>query len=390
MQLAWGPEEEAFRAEFTAFLEANAPTEAYVPRESDAPGAEGMPEWARAWQRTLFDNGWLIPAYAPEYGGRNATPLQSLIYMEELAKRGVPRSLNFQGSAIVGPSLLDFGNEEQKKLVRPTLRGDILWSIGMSEPNAGSDLASLRTRAELRGDHFIVNGQKVWTSSATYADYCFCYVRTDPDAAKHKGISVLIVDLKNTPGVEPRPLRHITGKPEFAEVFFNDAPVPKENLVGRLNDGWRITLGSLAHERGGLWVLGVATVEHALHMLLALAKKTGQDRDPMVRRRLAAAYEQVSSLRALGYKGFASFAGGGSAPEHSFLKLATSELGKSLFELGMDLCGPFGAVVDERAGETSGYWVRKFFVSFATTIAGGTSEIQRNIIAERILGLPRS
>jgi len=390
VQLAWGPEEEAFRAEIAAFLDASAPPEAYVPRESEAPGEEGMPEWARAWQRTLFDNGWLIPAYPREFGGRNATALQSLIYMEEFAKRGLPRSLNFQGSAIVGPSLLDFGNDEQKKLVRPTLRGDILWSIGMSEPNAGSDLASLRTRAELRGDHFIVNGQKVWTSSATYADYCFCYVRTDPEAPKHKGISVLIVDLKKTPGVEPRPLRHITGKPEFAEVFFNDAPVPKENLVGKMNDGWRITLGSLAHERGGLWVLGVATVEHALKMLLSLAKRTGQDRDPTVRRRLAAAYEQVSSLRALGYKGFASFAGGGSAPEHSFLKLATSELGKSLFELGMDLSGPYAAVVDERSGTDAGFWIRKFFVSFATTIAGGTSEIQRNIIAERILGLPKS
>jgi len=389
MQIAWGPEEDAFRAEIAAFLDANAPPEAYVPRESDAPGDDqGIPQWARDWQRKLFDSGWLIPSYPPELGGRNATPLQTLIFMEELAKRGIPRSLSFQGYAIVGPSLLDFGTEEQKKLVKPTLRGDILWSIGMSEPNAGSDLASLRTRAELRGDHFVVNGQKVWTSSATYADYCFCYVRTDPTAAKHKGISVLIIDLKSTPGVEPRPLRHINGKPEFAEVFFNDAPVPKENLVGRVNDGWRITLGSLAHERGGLWVQGVATVEHALKMLIELARETGQDREPTVRRRLAAAYEQVSTLRTLGYKGFASFAQGGSAPEHSFLKLATSELSKALFELGMELEGAHGVVVDPERG--GGFWVRKFFVNFATTIAGGTSEIQRNIIAERILGLPRS
>jgi alkylation response protein AidB-like acyl-CoA dehydrogenase len=388
MQLAWGPAEEAFRAEIVAFLERNAPPEAYVPRDSESGEAGGIPQWARDWQRTLFDAGWLIPSYAPALGGRNATPLQTLIYMEELAKRGIPRSLSFQGYAIVAPSLLDFGTEEQKKLVRPTLRSDILWSIGMSEPNAGSDLAALRTRAELQGDHFVVNGQKVWTSSATYADYCFCYVRTDSQAPKHKGISVLIIDLKNTPGVEPRPLRHITGKPEFAEVFFNDALVPKENLVGQLNDGWRITLGSLAHERGGLWVQGVATVEHALKMLVELAQQTGQHRDPTVRRRLAAAYEQVSSLRTLGYKGFASFAQGGSAPEHSFLKLATSELGKSLFELGMELEGAYGVVLDPERG--GGFWVRKFFVNFATTIAGGTSEIQRNIIAERILGLPKS
>ncbi|MGH7896664.1 MAG: acyl-CoA dehydrogenase family protein [Candidatus Binatia bacterium] len=389
MQLAWGPKEESFRREIGAFLDQNAPAEAYVPRESEAGDGSGVPAWALAWQRKLFDNGWLIPSYPPELGGRNATPLETLIYMEEIAKRGIPRSLNFQGYAIVAPSLLDFGSEEQKKLVAPTLRADLMWSIGMSEPNAGSDLASLRTRAELRGDHFVVNGQKVWTSSATYADYCFCYVRTDPSAAKHKGISVLIVDMKNTPGVEPRPLRHITGKPEFAEVFFQDAVVPRENLVGKLNDGWRITLGSLAHERGGLWVQGVATAEHALTMLVELAKRTGQHRDPSVRRRIASAYEQVSSLRALGYKGFASFAQGGSAPEHSFLKLATSEIAKSLFELGMEIEGAYGAVVDPARGDESGYWIRKFFVNFATTIAGGTSEIQRNIIAERILGLPR-
>ncbi len=390
MQLAWGPKEEAFRAEVAAFLDRQAPPEAYAPRESDGGTGEVIPDWARQWQRTLFDNGWLIPAYPPELGGRNATPLETLIYMEEIAKRGLPRSLNFQGYAIVGPSLLDFGTDEQKKLVAPTLRGDLLWSIGMSEPNAGSDLGSLRTRAELRGDHFVVNGQKVWTSSATYADYCFCYVRTDPAAPKHKGISVLIIDMKKTPGVDPRPLRHITGAPEFAELFFQDAIVPKENLVGKLNDGWRITLGSLAHERGGLWVQGVATVENALQRLIELAKKTGQDREPTVRRRIAHAYEQVSSLRALGYKGFASFAKGGSAPEHSYLKLATSELGKALFELGTELEGAAGVVVDPDASESGGYWIRRFFVSFATTIAGGTSEIQRNIIAERILGLPRS
>src|ERR1051326_7577662 len=172
MQLAWGPQEQAFRSEIAAFLDANAPPEAYIARASESGDENGVPQWARDWQRALFDNGWLIPGYSPEYGGRNATPVQTLIYMEELAKRGIPRSLSFQGYAIVAPSLLDFGTEEQKKLVRPTLRAEILWSIGMSEPNAGSDLASLTTRAELRGDHFVLNGQKVWTSSATYADYC--------------------------------------------------------------------------------------------------------------------------------------------------------------------------------------------------------------------------
>jgi alkylation response protein AidB-like acyl-CoA dehydrogenase len=389
VQLEWGADEEAFRAELAAFLDDHAPTQAKG-RDfaQNNEGEVGLAQWARDWQACLFDNGWLVPGYPPELGGRNATPVQTLIYGEEMARSGLPRSLHFPGWAIVAPSLLEFGTDEQKALAPAALRGDTIWCIGMSEPGAGSDLAGLTTRAELAGDVFVVNGQKVWTSYAQWAQKCFCYVRTDTEVPKHKGISVLIIDLKNTPGVEPRPLRHITGKPEFAEVFFNDALVPKENLVGQLNDGWRITLGSLAHERGGLWVQGVATVEHALKMLVELAQKTGQDRDPTVRRRLAEAYEQVSSLRTLGYKGFASFAQGGSAPEHSFLKLATSELGKALFELGMDLEGAYGVVLDPERG--GGFWVRKFFVNFATTIAGGTSEIQRNIIAERILGLPKS
>jgi len=213
-------------------------------------------------------------------------------------------------------------------------------------------------------------------------------VRTDPDAPKHKGISVLIIDM-DTPGVEVRPLRHITGAVEFAEVFFTDVVVPKANLVGELNNGWRITMGSLAHERGGLWVEGVAGAQRALEGLVALAQRRGLDRDPTVRRRLAAAYEQVASLRALGYKGFASFAQGSSAPEHSYMKLATSELRKALFELGMDLCGPFGAVVDPAIAEEGGRWWSGFFVSLAGTIGGGTSEIQRNVVATRVLGLPK-
>ena len=263
-----------------------------------------------------------------------------------------------------------------------------MWCIGMSEPNAGSDLASLSTRAVLDGDRFIVNGQKVWTSYASVAQKCFCYVRTATDVPKHKGISVLLLDM-DTPGIDVRPLRHITGAAEFAEVFLSDVEVPRENLVGELNGGWRITVGSLAHERGGLWVQGVATTEHALQDIIALVKRLGLAGDPVVRRKLAEAHEQVSSLRALGYKGFSSFAQGSSAPEHSFLKLATSEMGKQLFELGMDLLGPYGAVVDPERGEQSGRWANSYLVSFASTIAGGSSEIQRNIIAERILGLPR-
>jgi len=390
MQLAWSPDDEAFRAEIIEFLDTNAPPEAtgYDFLGEVSAGVEIFPAWLRSWQATLFDNGWMIPGYPPELGGRNCTPVQTLIYLEELSKRRIPRATHFPGYAIVAPSLLEYGNEEQKNLVPAAIRGDTIWCIGMSEPNAGSDLAGLQTRAEVYDDEFVVNGQKVWTSYATVASKCFCYVRTDPAAPKHRGISLLIVDM-DTPGIEVRPLRHINGKAEFAEVFFTDVVVPRRNLVGELNGGWTITQGSLAHERAGLWVDGVARLEQTVLGLVALAKRTGRDLDPVARRRIAAAYEMTASLRALGYKGFSSFAQGSSAPEHSFMKMATSETGKAVFELGMDLCGPFGAVTDADVGEEAGRWVNMFFMSFANTIAGGSSEIQRNIIAQRILGLPR-
>jgi alkylation response protein AidB-like acyl-CoA dehydrogenase len=213
-------------------------------------------------------------------------------------------------------------------------------------------------------------------------------VRTDPEAPKHKGISVVIVDM-DTPGIEVRPLRHLSGKAHFAEVFFTDVVVPRENLVGQLHGGWVITQGSLAHERAGLWVEGVARLEQNVGALVDVAKRLGKDRDPISRRKIAAMYELAASLRALGYKGFASYAQGSSAPEHSYMKLATSEGGKATFELGMELLGGFGAVVDDKYPVEDGRFSHGFFMSFANTIAGGSSEIQRNIIAQRVLGLPR-
>ncbi len=229
MHLAWGDEELRFREELIAFLDEHAPREALVGFDTADTGAtertEIIPRWAREWQATLFDHGWMIPGYPPELGGRNATPIQTLVYLEEMAGRRIQRSLHFPGYAIVAPSLLEFGNDEQRALVPAAIRGDTIWCIGMSEPNAGSDLAGLQTRATLDGDRFIVNGQKVWTSYATVAQKCFVYVRTDPDAPKHKGISLLIVDM-DTPGIEVRPLRHLSGAANFAEVFFTDVEVP--------------------------------------------------------------------------------------------------------------------------------------------------------------------
>lgn len=388
MQLAFGPDVEAFRAELVAFLDEHAPPEASSRKDFIGGHDEIIPAWAREWQATLFDHGWMIPAYPPELGGRDATPVQTLAYMEEMARRGLPRSVHFPGYAIVAPSLLEYGTGAQKELVPAAIRGDTVWCIGMSEPGAGSDLAALTTRADVHDDVFVINGQKVWTSYAMVAQKCMCYVRTDPDVPKHKGISLVIVDM-DTPGIEIRPLRHLSRSAEFAEVFFTDVVAPRENLVGALNDGWRLTQGSLAHERGGLWVEGVARLEQQIGSLLDLARRRGLASDPVVRRRLADAYQRAASLRALGYKGFASFAQGSSAPEHSYLKLATSELSKALFELGMDLQGSFGTLTGGEHAEEGGRWSAGLFSSFASTIAGGTSEIQRNIIATRVLGLPR-
>jgi alkylation response protein AidB-like acyl-CoA dehydrogenase len=391
LQIAWGPEEEAFRAELLEFLDTHTPEEARTGYDFSgdvADDRELVPQWMRDWQATLFDHGWMVPAYPPELGGRNCTPVQTLIYLETLAGRRIPRAGHFPGYAIVAPSLLEFGNDEQRAMAPAAIRGDTIWCIGMSEPNAGSDLAGLQTRAEVFDDHFVVNGQKVWTSYAMIAQKCFCYVRTDPTLPKHKGISLLILDM-DTPGIDIRPLRHLNGTAGFAEVFFTDVVVPRSGLMGELNGGWAITQGSLAHERAGLWVESVARLEQTVVGLVELAQKMGRADDPIIRRKIAQFHELGSSLRAMGYKGFASFAQGSSAPEHSYMKMATSEAGKAAFELGMEIVGPMAPVTDASFADFN-RWSHGFFMSFANTIAGGSSEIQRNIIAQRILGLPRA
>ena len=394
MQLSFSAADEEFRAEFRAFIAQHCPPEALAGRDfmggddTEVDGVMALPAWAVNWQATMFDHGWMIPALAPEFGGRNATPTQTLIYQEELASRGIPRSLHFGGYAIVGPSLLEFGNEAQRAMAPAAIRGDTVWCVGMSEPNAGSDLANLSTRAVLDGDSFVVTGQKVWTSYAMIAEKCFCYVRTDTEAQKHKGISVLIIDV-DSPGVEVRPLRHITGAAEFAEVFLTDVVVPRDNLVGELNNGWRITMGSLAHERGGLWVEGVSACQRAVDDIVELARRRGMGDDPVVRRRVAELYAQVRGLRALGYKGFAGFAQGSSAPEHSFMKVAAAEMRQELYILAMDLQGADLASLDAIRAEGGGRWQGAMFSSLAGTIGGGTSEIQRNVVAQRVLGLPK-
>jgi len=324
-----------------------------------------------------------------------------MVYFEELTRLGVPRSCNPQGLSIISPSLLDHGTPEQiERYVMPTLRAEISWCLGMSEPGAGSDLAGLRTRADLVGDTFVVNGQKVWTSGAHDSDYCFCFVRTDPEAPKHAGISVLVIDMR-TPGIECRPLPELTDRhrADFNEVFFTDVEVPRENLVGELHHGWSIAGGSLAHERGMLWINEATGLERLIEQVVDTAnlELDGGRRladDVIVRDAIARAYVQAYGLKLLGYQGFSKIAKGRPAPEHTVLKLLGSETRRSLSLDIAEALGPQGFDLDRTDAPSVGRrdheaWTLHHLQSFSGTIAGGTSEIQRNIIAERVLGLPR-
>jgi alkylation response protein AidB-like acyl-CoA dehydrogenase len=396
MKLTFGEDVEAFRSEFRAWLAANAPTREEMAAEP-AIGSAHLPGWARAWTRRMFDAGWLVPGWPPERGGRNAGPVETLVYLEELMAAGIPRTTNPQGLGIIAPSLFDYGDDEQiRDYGLPILRGEKAACLGMSEPGAGSDLAALSTRAVLDGERFVVNGQKVWTSGAAYADFCFLFCRTDPDAPKHKGISVLLVDM-GTPGITVRPLAEII-HPERAdlnEVFFDDVVVPRANLVGELNAGWAMAGGSLAHERGMVWLRSVLELEDAGRRLVAEAPaqlaRLGPDEQAVLADRVASTWVDALAARALGYRGFAKLVRGASAPEQALMKAFCSEAHRRAALVGAEVAADRGIDLAEpghrREAECS--WIEAYFVTFAATISAGTSEIQRNIISERVLGLPR-
>jgi alkylation response protein AidB-like acyl-CoA dehydrogenase len=397
MRLQYAPEEERFRAELVAWLEANAPGD--ESRRERKQSSAHMPEWSRAWQRKLFDSGWLVPGWPPELGGRNASPTEQMIYFEEMNEREIARSANPQGLGIIAPSIKDYGTPEQRaKFLLPTLRAEIAWCLGMSEPNAGSDLASLRTRAELVGDEFVVNGQKVWTSGAHHSDWCLCFVRTDPDAPKHKGISALIIDM-TSPGVERRPFPELSDQEfcDFNEVFFVDVHVPRANLVGPLHGGWPITQGSLAHERAMLWITYAYDVQRVVNALVELGSRevpNGRGRigdDARFRDAVGGFYVDAQALLAMGYRGFSKFLHGKSSSEHSLLKLFGSESLQKALLLGAESLGADALDCDDYGPQMwrEGSWEFQYLRSFGATIPGGTSEVQRNIIAERVLGLPR-
>jgi alkylation response protein AidB-like acyl-CoA dehydrogenase len=349
------------------------------------------------WERKLHAGGWAGINWPREYGGRGATLIERGIVAEEMARARAPEGINIIGHNLAGTTILRHGTEAQKKRFLPKIiSSEEVWCQGFSEPNAGSDLASVRTRAERRGDTFIVNGQKIWTSFAQYSHWCFALVRTDPDAPKHKGLSFLLIDMKS-PGISIRPLRQISGECEFNETFFDDVEVPVENIVGDINDGWRIAMTTLAYERGPEDALGrqIRFKQELDKLLLTLAAQkrgggTAVD-DAHMRQALARSITEVEVMRLNSLRTFSKYLNGEErGPDASILKLYWSHAAQRMYETALDALGPIAPLSgrDPRAA-AGGRFQLSYLQSKAFTIYSGSSEIQRNIIGERMLGLPR-
>ena len=389
MDLSFSPAEERFRADLRAWLEANPPGS--EPDRLDLAVAHG-----KAWQGKLYEAGWCGVHWPKQYGGRGASLIEQIIFQEEMARARSPQLVNLAGLTMGGPVLIAHGTEEQKQRhLQSILSAKEIWCQGFSEPNAGSDLAALKTRAVLDGDSFVVNGQKVWTSFARYADWCMLLVRTDPELPKHKGITFLLVDM-HTPGVTVRPLRQISGDEDFNEVFFEDVRVPRANVIGKINAGWDIAITTLMHERQTLTFNRQLQSRVALNQLLALARRhpTARPaaRQPLLRQKLAAAYIDSEAMKYTALRNLTKVLRGGEpGPEGSIEKLFWSEMYQRLLETAVEIEGPYGQLLKASPyAVEEGIWPHLMLYSRGRTIAAGSSEIQRNIIAERVLGLPRT
>jgi alkylation response protein AidB-like acyl-CoA dehydrogenase len=395
MDFSFSPEEEHFRQELRTWLQQNLPAGWGTPGYK-SPKGEGRLAFLRDWQRKMYDGGYVGLSWPKEYGGRGASMIELAIFNEEMAKVEAPGPLNVLGLSMAGPTIIVHGTEEQKKCyLQKILNCEEIWCQGFSEPGSGSDVASIRTKAELRGDEFVVNGQKVWTTLAHVADWCMLLVRTDPEAPKHRGISYILVDMKS-PGITVRPLRQMTGEAEFNEIFFEDVRVPRANLVGELNNGWGVALTTLMNERGTASFGTQARFRILYENLVTLAKQTSVNgrhatKDPGVRQQLAQHLIDVEILKYNCYRNFTRLLRGGTpGPEGSILKLWWSELNQRMQETAMMLEGPYSQLVRESPWAVEGgRWQHHFMRSRANTIEAGTSEIQRNIIAERVLKMPK-
>jgi alkylation response protein AidB-like acyl-CoA dehydrogenase len=377
MDVTETPAQAAARKEFSAWLGSFLPTD-YLDRYRVYRLDMGL---RRAYQREAFEAGWLMPQWEPGLGGRGLGPLETLAIRLEAARRAAPKLPNIQGPGVVAPGLRAFGTAAQQgRHLVPLLRGDEWWALGMSEPGAGSDFASLRTRAVRHGDTFVVNGQKIWTTQAHESRWCTLYCRTDPDAPKHRGISCLILDL-GAPGVTVRPIRPASdGSDVFCEVFLDEVEIPSANLLGTENDGWNVALSSLDHERDMIWIMNWVDVQRGVEVVVAsLSGEEPLEGDLLVDLGRRAA--DVDAIRFTGYRAATKRLAGESDEVSLILKLLGSEALQRTWELAIEAAGPAGLVDQDLAFED--------FEGLGATIYGGASEIQRNIIGERVLGLPK-
>jgi alkylation response protein AidB-like acyl-CoA dehydrogenase len=384
MDLAYSAEEERFRAELRTWLERNPP--GAEPDDLDAWVTHG-----KQWQRRLYEAGWCGIAWPAAYGGRGASLIQQIIFQEEMARARSPQLINLAGLTMGGPVLIAHGTDAQKQRhLQRILAAEEIWCQGFSEPDAGSDLAALRTKAVVDGDDFVVSGQKVWTSFARYADWCMCLVRTNPTAPKHKGITFLLVDM-HSPGVTVRPLKQINGDEDFNEVFFEDVRVPRANVVGAVDKGWDIAITCLMHERQTLTFSRQLQSRVALDEMLATARGRGAGADPVMRQALAGAVIDAHAMQYTAYRNLTvTLRSGAPGPEGSIEKLFWSEMYQRQLEVALAMVGPASQLLEGSPHAVDdGRWPHLYLYSRGRTIAAGSSEVQRNIIAERVLGLPR-
>jgi alkylation response protein AidB-like acyl-CoA dehydrogenase len=376
MDLTPTPQEQAFRDELRAWIEVNHPG---PEPEGDVAGFE----FRRAWQRRLHEDDWAGVSWPKEYGGRGATLVEQAIYNEELARAQAPSTANVLGLAMGGPTVIAHGTEEQKRrYLEPILSADEIWCQGFSEPEAGSDLASLKTRAVRDGSEWVVTGQKVWTTLAHHAKWCMLVARTDADAPRHKGLTYFLMDMEQD-AVQVRPLRQITGEAEFNELFIEEARIPDENIVGGEGNGWAVAITTLMHERATLAFGLQIRVKITLRELLDEARESGAAEDPVIRDRLAQLYIESEVLRLNALRGLSAIMRTGvPGPEGSLGKWQWADVNQALTELAVELRGGRAVLDDDR-------WTYRFLRARANSIEGGTTEILKNIVAERVLGLPR-
>jgi alkylation response protein AidB-like acyl-CoA dehydrogenase len=378
MDLTFSASELAFRDELRAWFAANQPDDEPVGDE------DAHYQWRSDFQRRMADDGWAAVHWPVQYGGRGATLTQSAIFFEELGRSGAPLPANVLGLLLAGPTIMAWGTEEQReRYLNPILTAEEIWCQGFSEPDAGSDLAAVKTRAVRDGDDWVVTGQKVWTSGAQYSKWCMLVARTDADAAKHKGLSYFLMDMDQA-SVEVRPLRQITGESEFNELFIDGARIPHENLLGGEGNGWKVALTTLMNERAGLAFFLQVRMRQLLDQLIAVADQRGLLDDDVVAQRLGELHLKAEVLRLTAYRGLTAIEKYGQpGPEGSLTKWMWSQTNQELTQLAADLIGPEALTVGSP-------WAYELLRARGNSIEGGTTEVLKNIVAERVLGLPKA